>query len=339
MNKIESGILKGIGIVMMLFHHLFVLPKDTCLIDSLIMIGDVPAVHKLALIMSPVYIFLIISGYGYYKKFLTGDKPRITNLISLYLKYWIILGCFIMLGLFIGKYDATIMDTRNLIGNLVGYNTSINREVWFLLPFVCLCMGVKWLLRMYNRYMWIFLALSASIWFFSSYLLSYYYQSIIMVFLLRILYFIFPFLIGATLAKTRFFERVKNVNEAVRIVMPVMIILLFYIRIMFNGFPQLLFCMLLSIFVILSVRPIWLDSVLFFLGKKSTSLWFIHTFICYYLFHDYIYALKYPLLIFLGLISFSLILTYLFDYLHLICWRKLRDIYYCRYLKNSKQIL
>lgn len=57
MNKIESGILKGIGIVMMLFHHLFVLPKDTCLIDSLIMIGDVPAVHKLALIMSPVYIF------------------------------------------------------------------------------------------------------------------------------------------------------------------------------------------------------------------------------------------------------------------------------------------
>ncbi len=65
---------------------------------------------------------------------------------------------------------------------------------------------------------------------------------------------------------------------------------------------------------------------MFYLGKNSTTLWFIHTFICYYLFHDIIYALKFPLLIFMVLISVSLILAYLFDMIHLYCWKKLRAL-------------
>ncbi len=276
--------------------------------------------------MSPVYLFLIISGYGYYKKFIAGDKPRRAHLISLFLKYWIILACFIMLGLLIGQYDVTELNIKTLFYNFSGYNCTINREVWFLLPFVCLCLCVNWLLNKYDCNPVSFLTLSAVTWFVASYVMSHYHFPLFIVFLLRVVYFTFPFLIGASLAKFRFFEKFDGINDSTRIMMPVMIVLLFYVRMMFSAFPQLLFCLLLAIFVRLSMRPKWLDSVMFYLGKNSTTLWFIHTFICYYLFHDIIYALKFPLLIFMVLISVSLILAYLFDMIHLYCWKKLRAL-------------
>ena len=118
--------------------------------------------------------------------------------------------------------------------------------------------------------------------------------------------------------KIPLFEKFDGINDSTRIMI--------YVRMMFSAFPQLLFCLLLAIFVRLSMRPKWLDSVMFYLGKNSTTLWFIHTFICYYLFHDIIYALKFPLLIFMVLISVSLILAYLFDMIHLYCWKKLRAL-------------
>ena len=42
----------------------------------------------------------------------------------------------------------------------------------------------------------------------------------------------------------------------------------------------------------------WVDKVLIELGKRSTSIWFIHTYFCYYFFQDFIYSFKYPIIIF-----------------------------------------
>ena len=55
-------------------------------------------------------------------------------------------------------------------------------------------------------------------------------------------------------------------------------------------------------------RPVWLDTFLYEMGCRSTSMWFVHTYFCYYLFKDFIYGFKYPLLIF----SVLLVVSYLF---------------------------
>lgn len=41
----------------------------------------------------------------------------------------------------------------------------------------------------------------------------------------------------------------------------------------------------------------WIIWLLEKLGKQSTNMWLVHTFFCYYLFHDWIYGLKYPIVI------------------------------------------
>lgn len=44
--------------------------------------------------------------------------------------------------------------------------------------------------------------------------------------------------------------------------------------------------------------PNFLKVVLQKLGNQSMNMWMIHSWFCYYLFHDFIYSFSYPLLIF-----------------------------------------
>lgn len=48
-----------------------------------------------------------------------------------------------------------------------------------------------------------------------------------------------------------------------------------------------------------------LKKVLIKLGDNSMNMWMIHSWFCYYIFHDFIYSLKYPLLIFVVLVVIS----------------------------------
>lgn len=50
-----------------------------------------------------------------------------------------------------------------------------------------------------------------------------------------------------------------------------------------------------------------LEKFLSLLGKYSTGMWLVHSYFCYYLFHDFIYGFHYPalILVVLLLLSFS----------------------------------
>lgn len=60
-------------------------------------------------------------------------------------------------------------------------------------------------------------------------------------------------------------------------------------------------------------RPSFVDSFLMEMGRRSTSMWFVHTYFAYYLFHDFIYGFKYPLLIFFVLLACSYLTAIVVD--------------------------
>lgn len=334
MSKSDSMIIKGVGIIMMVFHHLFVLPNDIDFYYSFLRFEDVPMVHKLAFEMSPVYLFLIISGYGYYEKFSKGGRARITHFISLFIKYWMILTFFIVMGMYIGKFDDTILDFRTLIYNYTGYNCTINREIWFLLPFVCLCICTNWVLIFFEKHTSYTLIIAFILWLSSGYVLTHYNQPLIIMLLLRIGSFIFPFLIGAWMSKFKVFEKLsKSLNHAI---VSLLLVALLYIH-MVSNIPQLLFCVLLIILFNLSFRPQWLNVILAHLGKYSASIWFTHTFICYYLFHDFVYSLRYPLLILVFLVGISLLFAHVFDYIHQNCWNGIYNLSNKFFVRSRQQ--
>ena len=46
------------------------------------------------------------------------------------------------------------------------------------------------------------------------------------------------------------------------------------------------------------------------MGKHSMVMWLTHSFFCYHLFHDFIYSFKYPLLIYVVLLSISYLTSF-----------------------------
>ena len=57
--------------------------------------------------------------------------------------------------------------------------------------------------------------------------------------------------------------------------------------------------------LLLIKMPGWLKTNLAKLGDQSMDMWMIHSWFCYYLFHDFIYSFEYPLVIFAVLTAIS----------------------------------
>ena len=136
MSKEQTSIFKGIAILMMLWLHLFNIPNivDSCV--PLLFIGNVPLVHLLTRICSPVEIFIILSGYGLHYVYRRGDlgfKKQGGRLLKLFSFYWLTLLIFVSIGSFVNpaKYPG---DIWVVIGNVTSYSNSYNTETWFLFP-------------------------------------------------------------------------------------------------------------------------------------------------------------------------------------------------------------
>lgn len=59
-----------------------------------------------------------------------------------------------------------------------------------------------------------------------------------------------------------------------------------------------------------------METLLKFLGKHSLNIWLIHTWLCYYLFKDFIYGFKYPLLIFIVTITLSIFVSIVVEWIY-----------------------
>lgn len=72
--------------------------------------------------------------------------------------------------------------------------------------------------------------------------------------------------------------------------------------------PFLILCVCMDI-------PVGIRRFLTYMGGHSTNMWLVHTFFAYYLFPDFIYGLRYPLLMYVVLVLLSLLSSYV---LHLV---------------------
>lgn len=108
-SKDNSLVLKGFGILLMLFHHLFYSPKSQSLFrDYHINLGsiDIGIVNQLGLYCKLcVAIFVFASGYGLETTYLSRDLSVMTfykrRFKKLFLNYWFIWLLFVPIGIFV----------------------------------------------------------------------------------------------------------------------------------------------------------------------------------------------------------------------------------------------
>lgn len=316
MNKETSTIIKGVAILMMLFYHLFGRDDLGDLCTPLLYIGNTPLVKYLSNACYPVSFFMILSGYGLtycYKRNQLSLSIQSKRIMKLYVHYWLILLIFVTIGHFI-KPDIYPNDLLHVLANIVGIRCTYNGETWFLLPYAIISLLSWWIIDFVyhlneKRKIIITLIIYSIVFLTTRYIVYHQLENTTLLTLLLQPFFIvqltFYFSLGILL-----FRLLENEPTALKAVKPtiycIIIIALFIIKSMIKVTIADGLYAFIIIFCISHLQLHRLFHNIFYkLGQYSMPMWMTHTFFAVYLFQDFIYGFKYPLLIWLVLIAVS----------------------------------
>ena len=333
-SKEHSQALKGCALFMMVFLHLFNQTSNLQTTFSLCEIDGVPLVNFMARGMGPVEFYLFLSGYGLYyifkSKKLTGGG-NLARLAKLMIIYWLSLIVFVTIGSFIKPdvYPGNILD---LVQNITSFRTTYNGEAWFLFPYILTLLTCGALFKILDRYKGLIVYIvCVFIYFGSCFLISRYYASYFdshyaIYHVVLYMSFLLPFMSGAIFCKYADKEYrgayIRWLNSIPQWVLVVALLMLYISRCIVSSAAYSPFYVCLFIILFLRIRWWnWIERCMMFLGKFSTSVWLIHTWFCYYLFHDFIYGFHYPILILIVEFAVSIMSGYVIQKIAKVAYR------------------
>ena len=323
LSKDDTLILKGIAICAMLCHHLFTCVPQSVDVSFGMISLQLGNVGKMC-----VALFLFLSGYGLsiqYKK-LNISKIRLGEVkfilkrfVKFYTNYWVIYFFFVPIGVFVfGRplqmaYGESVNLCKRLFLDLLGVQgfSSYNITWWFnkliiilylLFPILYWCMKKCWFLTLLPLFLWMKFKLI------DIYVLDLY---------------AFPFALGifCALYSDSIQEYLKKIDMSLLKVLSVcffvflvvhrqLVIIPYMGGIRIDGFLSLNLALIVVLFANQMPRT---GAILKFLGKHSINIYMIHTFIYFYWYSNYVYSLKYAILVFVSVLSICLLLSVLLE--------------------------
>lgn len=329
MEKEQSIIIKGIAILMLLFYHLFGIDNINELCKSFIYIKHLPLAHYLSNAAYPVSFFLILSGYGltyvYNHQGLNISK-QLKRISKIYVNYWIILAIYISLAAYVRPgYINT--DLLHVICNVTAFYCTWNGEVWFLFPYTMLSLTAIFIIRKIYSLTTIKRTFTYTLLYIAVFvllkLIPFPEQRRVLICYMQVIYYIqllFYFSLGVFMYIMYDHKEVvvatvrKHVPHALKpyhinticALLAIMTIKSLFKITIADGIYAFIFILL---FNRLQINK-HLRKALMLLGKYSMQMWMIHTILCVYLFQDFIYGFKYPIIIFAILVIASFISAY-----------------------------
>ena len=315
MNKEQSLQLKGVAILMMLWLHLFNTAERVGECTTLInYFNGKPLAFALARVCGmcvPIYLF--ISGYGMAKAQDLEGRATGRRLWRVYSRFWLVFALFIPLACWL-KPDTYPDSWTALLLNFLSLDVSYNAEWWFMLPWVFLIVAARWVVPFVkSNGSWtnllFFLVLFAL-------LVDHKRPQILMgdtmfaTYLSRLMVVMPAFFAGICMGSKDHWPGMGRYPAIV-------VLLLCMVRGMLGPSDvNVLFAVPLIVLFTQCRVPQWLQSLLALFGRYSIYMWLTHTFYAYYLFHDELYSLRYPLLMYLVLVAVSLVTAALLDKLY-----------------------
>ncbi len=340
LSKSDTLQLKGSAILIMVLLHLFnrsdYVEKCTVVINFM---GE-PLVSQLAKFMEicvPLYLFL--SGYGLFLLFQkTHNVFPLKRILKLYFIFWTCFMIFIPMGCFLlpEQYPE---NWRIFIENFTAWKTSYNWEWWFIFPYILLLLISNTLFKYILRWNFITSFFVSCVIYVVAYLVISLYKSFLVEYFalfnfFELLRMVCSFMWGALFAKYDLFARIKTYIKLntlwINVIMAFILVLIFIIRtiIPIHAASVLFMVIFACCFHIIKKSPN-VESFFMLMGKHSTNIWLVHTFFCYYYFHNFIYELKYPILIYITTLGLSFIASLLINKVYQLLFERLTS-----YIRN-----
>jgi uncharacterized membrane protein len=324
-SKEDTNVLKGVAILFMLFYHLFfVLPTNPMYVP-LFYIGSKPLPYLLSSCTYPVDFFIILSGYGLYISYRKGKNNNIKRNIKLYIHYWITLIIFVSIGCYLKGSDIYPGNFQKILLNVTALKTTYNTSTWFLFPYMLLSLSSYYLFKVFDKLkpILVFLVLlvisliTQTIIHFNQ---EYVNSHILVIQLLSYFDLLFPFSLGMILAKYFKYNQIKEklysikhinvlLSLSILLIMIMMMLLQDHHPFIFQPYYALAFILVFSYIR----KSNFLNRFLNEMGRRSTSMWFVHLYFISFISRDFIYGFKYPVIIYIVFILISYISAIVID--------------------------
>jgi hypothetical protein len=321
-SKEQSNMLKGMAILFMVFLHLFNSLSFVRDYTPLLYVGDIPFVHWLCRAMNPVAFYLLISGYGLYYSHISGKLDLVFNtkrIFKLYLYWWVCLIIMIPIGLIMAP-ERFSMSFYIILRNISAINTSWYPQAWFLFPYVLIVFSSEYVFKFLDR-------IGPCISFISSILLYYgasflisrhhYCDSVFMQIFFPYFQCLGVFCLGSIFCmlandKNIIFPKYRCNNTILALILIMLVLLTSWLNLPIFRIVYVILFVLTFIQMSLGKR---VKAVLMYMGGVSTAIWLTHSYYCYYIFHDFVFGFKYPLIIFLVTVFCSMITALVINYI------------------------
>lgn len=316
LTKDDTTVVKGIALLLLLAHHLFYI--DNGLYDEYTLFGTgiVQALGRFSKVCVALFVFL--SGYGIMRsaggKGFSVRRFYARGFTKLYLNYWFIWLLFVPAGivLFGRSMEEAYGDklwVRGLL-DFFGFARSAgfdgyNITWWFYSCILLLYALTPLLYRTTGRYPLSTLAATILFLFLSS-------DNTPLVGPLHC--YLFPFALGMVSARYELVSRAGTLLMRRRLLPPLLFIVISLLRtrsgLYLDGIWTFCFITVYSIyFKEGGGNPGTIRKSLHAIGRHSFNIFLFHTFIYYYFFTDWIYALRNPLLVFGLLLAVCMVLS------------------------------
>ncbi|MBU5281530.1 acyltransferase [Anaerostipes hadrus] len=339
LTKKDAKMAQGLAIIGMIALHLF------CRIDNLpynvhIFIRKKPLIYFIGLFGDccvPIYCFC--SGYAqqimYEKEHKIGQG--IKRLPKFIVHFWIIVILFSLIGILYHSLDIprTISD---FIGNILLYKISYNGAWWFVLTYIWLVLLYPIMKRLADRLNPVILICISGI----LYVIFYYFEIIHTIYISNsIIAWIwnqlcligrtqFAFISGMICCKYLVMDKIRNLYMKVKM-KNLCLLICVAVTFIFHCFVQsLIVAPITGMMVLMCLhlwdKPDWIERLFLLLGKHSTNIWLIHMFFYLILFKNFIFKLKEPILIFIGMIIICIAVSILINQIEKIIIGAVRNL-------------
>ncbi len=330
--------------MMMLWLHLF--GTNPTILDGcekfIYLWNDAPliyAMRKFGRMCVVLYTFL--GGYGMYKVYLRNKTKKFDTIdpmnngrrvLKLLINYWIVFLIFIAIATFLrpDKYPGSL---TTLLLNFTALHCSYNGTLWFLMPYIILILFSAPIMKvassLNSKKLWIVIiaALAVKILLYKTTIpANSIFNSIINC--IHALGLFFMFFIGAIYARFDIMEKcvskikqkltesfiVQNLHISPSLICTLLLVLLFLGRIAQGASPLLdpIYILIMTPVYLCINTPKWIKQTLTTLGSHSTNIWFLHEYILI-LSGTAILFFRYPIVIFIALITASLIGSFIIN--------------------------
>lgn len=337
-TKEHTKIAKGIAILFMVYHHLFVIPER--LNNNYISVINLLGYNFQSILANfakiCVCIFVFCSGIGLYYSLIELNSLRdmykkvLVHGLKLMMNYWIILLFVIPIGCGLNFFSINYLEG---IFQLFTASYGSVAEWWFIKQYIALLILAPIVVRLFHNTKPIIKIIPIII--------------IVITFVLHrictqytflnqgIFYYLFDliqyiwnidcvlaFFVGVLCARNNLIHHYQKYKGCDRwIVCLFSVVIAIIIRVFFSNTPTSMNFdfIVVPLFVLPLVTVLYntkIGKILSFFGTHSTNIWLTHTFWCYYFGQAIILLPRYSILIYIWLLFLSLLSSYIINLLY-----------------------